>query len=392
MIVYLGCSRQGSGTLSSRTEVDTSSEEADVTWAEIAEEPDSEVHVPTEPQDNLSQLQKDVADVQWRIQIKRDESVMLRDKGVVDIPTKPGFSKLPQDIFKESDYADSDGDGARTPVVRGPAGIGGRPTGGAMGGYGRMGGMGKANSGGGMMGGMGGMGGYGGGTISGDVSGDIKYGEKVKYHWNRPAPVIQNGDGDWRGALLRSKSRYSGTLRNARESERQLRTYMRRIPAEIINVSADEIWVIAKSETQAIPITDEDSPGCGAMLAKLPKEDKKIPLPLKHTDVKGQISGYIATVDVTQKFLNPYDEKIEAVYVFPLPQNAAVNEFIMIIGKRKIRGIIRERKEAEEIYRQARSQGYVASLLTLRAHHRNIDVRKRQIARYLDTSYAPYPL
>jgi Ca-activated chloride channel family protein len=87
-------------------------------------------------------------------------------------------------------------------------------------------------------------------------------------------------------------------------------------------------------------------------------------LPLKHTDVKGQISGYIATVDVTQKFHNPYDEKIEAVYVFPLPQNAAVNEFIMVIGKRRIRGIIRERKEAEEIYRQARSQGYVASLLT----------------------------
>jgi len=100
------------------------------------------------------------------------------------------------------------------------------------------------------------------------------------------------------------------------------------------------------------------------MLAKLPKKEKEIPLPLKHTNVKGQISGYIATVQVTQQFHNPYDEKIEAVYVFPLPQNAAVNEFIMIIGERRIRGIIRERKEAERIYREARRQGYVASLLT----------------------------
>ncbi|MBA7663976.1 hypothetical protein ES703_72025 [subsurface metagenome] len=100
------------------------------------------------------------------------------------------------------------------------------------------------------------------------------------------------------------------------------------------------------------------------MLAKLPKEDKEIPLPLKHTDVTAQISGYIATVQVIQQFHNPYDEKIEAVYVFPLPQNAAVNEFIMIIGERRIRGIIRERKEAERIYREARRQGYVASLLT----------------------------
>ena len=137
----------------------------------------------------------------------------------------------------------------------------------------------------------------------------------------------------------------------------------RRIPAELINVTADEIWVIAKSETQAVP-AGEDTPGCGAMLAKLPQEEKEIPLPLKHTDVKGQISGYIATVDVTQQFHNPYDEKIEAVYVFPLPQNAAINEFIMTIGERRIRGIIRERKEAEEIYRQAKSQGHVASLLT----------------------------
>ncbi|MHC4593836.1 MAG: VIT domain-containing protein [Planctomycetota bacterium] len=136
-----------------------------------------------------------------------------------------------------------------------------------------------------------------------------------------------------------------------------------RIPAELLSISEDEIWVIARPETQAVP-PEEDTPGCGAMLAKLPKEGKEIPLPLKHTDVKGQISGYIATVQVTQQFHNPYDEKIEAVYVFPLPQNAAVNEFIMVIGERRIRGIIRERKEAERIYREARIQGHVASLLT----------------------------
>lgn len=137
----------------------------------------------------------------------------------------------------------------------------------------------------------------------------------------------------------------------------------RPIPAELLNVAADEIWVIARPEVQAIAV-DEDSPGCGAMLAKLPREDKEIPLPLKHTDVKGQISGYIAIVEVTQQFHNPYDEKIEAVYVFPLPQNAAVNEFIMTIGERRIRGIIREREEAERIYQQAKRQGYIASLLT----------------------------
>jgi len=135
------------------------------------------------------------------------------------------------------------------------------------------------------------------------------------------------------------------------------------VPVELLSVSADEIWVIAKPEVQQVA-EDEETPGCGAMLARLPEEEKEIPLPLKHTDVQGQISGYIATVVVTQEFHNPYDEKIEAVYVFPLPQNAAINEFIMTIGERRIRGIIREREEAERIYQQARQQGYVASLLT----------------------------
>ncbi|MDI6450010.1 VIT domain-containing protein [Anaerobaca lacustris] len=120
--------------------------------------------------------------------------------------------------------------------------------------------------------------------------------------------------------------------------------------------------MIAKPERPQAVGPEYQTPGSGAMLAKI--EEKEIPLPLKHTDVKGRISGYIATVEVTQQFENPYSEKIEAVYVFPLPQSAAVNEFIMIIGERKIRGIIRERQEAEQIYKEARRQGYVASLLT----------------------------
>lgn len=134
------------------------------------------------------------------------------------------------------------------------------------------------------------------------------------------------------------------------------------LPPELVSASEDEIWVIARPETQIT--TDEDTPGCGALLAKFPSEDKEIPLPLKHTNVNGEIIGYIATVEVTQQFHNPYNEKIEAVYVFPLPQNAAINEFIMTIGDRRIRGIIRERAAAERIYQQAKSQGYTASLLT----------------------------
>src|ERR1051325_6485410 len=121
---------------------------------------------------------------------------------------------------------------------------------------------------------------------------------------------------------------------------------------------AEELWIISRPKAVA-QVYDDQYPGTGAMVVKgkVEAEEKEIPLPLKHTDVKAKVNGYIATVEVTQQFHNPYDSKIEAVYVFPLPENSAVNEFIMIVGERQIRGIIREREEAERIYKEARSQG-----------------------------------
>ncbi len=85
--------------------------------------------------------------------------------------------------------------------------------------------------------------------------------------------------------------------------------------------------------------------------------------PLKHTDVSASISGFIARVTVTQTFDNPFDENIEAAYVFPLPHTAAVDDMTMVIGERRIVGIIKRRDEARAMYDQAVKRGSTASLL-----------------------------
>ena len=133
----------------------------------------------------------------------------------------------------------------------------------------------------------------------------------------------------------------------------------------------EEVWVIVKPEPNegAAPLKSDEIPGSGSIICQIPdpahpQKTRDVPLPLKHTEVRSQISAYIASVEVQQQFFNPYDSKIEAVYVFPLPENAAVNGFVMTIGDRHIRGIIREREEAARVYNEAKSQGYVASLLT----------------------------
>jgi Ca-activated chloride channel family protein len=85
--------------------------------------------------------------------------------------------------------------------------------------------------------------------------------------------------------------------------------------------------------------------------------------PLKHTAVRASVAGFLARVTVTQEFENPFDEKIEAVYTFPLPQAAAVDDMTMRVGERTVKGKIMRRGEAGEVYRAARSAGQVASLL-----------------------------
>lgn len=92
--------------------------------------------------------------------------------------------------------------------------------------------------------------------------------------------------------------------------------------------------------------------------------ERELPVPLAHTDVRASIACSISSVEVTQTFANPFSSKIEAVYVFPLPDDAAVSDFVMTIGTRKIRAVIREREEARQIYESAKSQGHHAALLS----------------------------
>src|SRR3989442_13824848 len=101
----------------------------------------------------------------------------------------------------------------------------------------------------------------------------------------------------------------------------------------------------------------------GALQVIDPNGKPKALCPLKHTDVKAQISGFLSRVVVTQEFENPFKEKIEAVYTFPLPQNAAVDDMTMVVGERTVRGKILRREEAQAVYEAAKTNGQRASLL-----------------------------
>src|SRR5688572_8804745 len=111
----------------------------------------------------------------------------------------------------------------------------------------------------------------------------------------------------------------------------------------------------------AVAAQTDDTPGALTVVDSAGKP--KSMCPLKRTEVKAEITGFISRVVVTQQFENPFKDKIEAVYTFPLPQNAAVDDMTMIVGERTIKGKILPREEAQAVYEAAKSSGQMAGLL-----------------------------
>jgi Ca-activated chloride channel family protein len=109
--------------------------------------------------------------------------------------------------------------------------------------------------------------------------------------------------------------------------------------------------------------TPSSSPSSGSLLMVGKDGAPKGECPLKHTSVNGTISGYVARVNVTQVFENTASDKIEAIYTFPLPDDSAVDDMTIRIGDRTVKGLIKKREEAREIYENAKNTGRVAALL-----------------------------
>src|SRR5215475_2593414 len=127
---------------------------------------------------------------------------------------------------------------------------------------------------------------------------------------------------------------------------------MKLVPAIALLLGASPVW----ASNQTAPVTE------GQLRTREGAE--VVAVPLEHTEVKVRIDGFIADVEVDQRFHNPYPHKIEATYLFPLPAQSAVNGYELVTGGRTIKGEIKLKDDAKATYRAARTHGYVAALLT----------------------------
>ena len=93
------------------------------------------------------------------------------------------------------------------------------------------------------------------------------------------------------------------------------------------------------------------------------RQNKTDRLILQKTQAEVEISGIVARVRLRQVFQNPYDERLETIYVFPMPENSAVDAYSFRIGEKVIKGVVKEKQQARDEYKKAREEGRKAGLL-----------------------------
>lgn len=107
---------------------------------------------------------------------------------------------------------------------------------------------------------------------------------------------------------------------------------------------------------ESIPEAHGEDAGFGAL--GTPKGN----LPLTAVDVHARIDGLLARTTVKQVFVNPFDEQLEATYIFPLPDRAAVTRFRLTVAGRVVEGELQERAKARETYEKAIEAGHHAAI------------------------------
>ncbi|MGJ5208774.1 marine proteobacterial sortase target protein [Bradyrhizobium sp. HKCCYLR20261] len=114
------------------------------------------------------------------------------------------------------------------------------------------------------------------------------------------------------------------------------------------------------AEGPLAPLTRPGDARSGALLFK--SDGSYVEAPRLGIDVDIVVSGPTARARVTQLFRNTSSQWLEAVYVYPLPPDSAVDSLKMIVGDRVVVGDIKPRQEAKVIYEQAKRDGKTAAL------------------------------
>ncbi len=88
-----------------------------------------------------------------------------------------------------------------------------------------------------------------------------------------------------------------------------------------------------------------------------------VSIPLLGVALTGEVIGGHARITSTQRYRHAERQPVEAVYVFPLPSDAAVTGFVMEVLGKRLEAEVKEREEAFRVYDDAITSGHGAALV-----------------------------
>lgn len=74
------------------------------------------------------------------------------------------------------------------------------------------------------------------------------------------------------------------------------------------------------------------------------------PIAIRSHRVTARVEDGIARTHVKQVFVNPQSRPLEAIYSFPLPEDASIVELSMTVADQRLEGLLAERREARRVY------------------------------------------
>ncbi|MDM7859230.1 VIT and VWA domain-containing protein [Alteromonas sp. ASW11-36] len=86
-------------------------------------------------------------------------------------------------------------------------------------------------------------------------------------------------------------------------------------------------------------------------------------LDIKSHNVEVTADHSFAVIEIEQVFSNPHTAPLEAIYSFPVPEQASVGEFTYWINGTPVHAEVLERKEARQVYEDQKAQGRNAALV-----------------------------
>jgi len=86
------------------------------------------------------------------------------------------------------------------------------------------------------------------------------------------------------------------------------------------------------------------------------KKELKNNIILKEVNIRGNICGEFAEFTIDHVYENKGANDVEAIYTFPIPEQAVISGFEAVLGGRTIKGLIQNKEDANKIYENSKDK------------------------------------